>query len=143
MGLDAMRAEVALGGSAGVGIDVQSVIGAGVHAGFASNAAAVVEINHAVIALEQCAGRTNLDARRLVAMIAAHHAEVAADVGKGAFLFVLDPGAEDADRDLMLILAGHRARMAADTPVLVDHKAVTHARLSPQPFLAGFCAYRC
>jgi hypothetical protein len=66
-------------------------------------------------------------------MIAAHHAEVAADVGKGAFLYVLDPGAEDADRDVVLVLAGNRARMASDTSVLVDHKAVTHARLSPQP----------
>ena len=109
-----------------IGIDVKRVVRAGLHAGFASDAAAVIEINDAIVALEERAGRTNLDAWRLLAMVAAHHAEMAAGVGKGAFLDVLDPGAEDANRDFMLILAGDRARMASDASVLVDHEAVTH-----------------
>src|SRR5258708_22571468 len=99
IGLDAMRAEVALGGGAGSWIDVKRVVGTGLHAGFASDAAAVVEINDAVVALEQRAGWANLDARRLLAMVAAHHAEMSAGGGKGALLDVLDPTSVDTDRD--------------------------------------------
>ena len=131
IGLDAMRAEVAFGGRAGFGVNVKRVVGAGLHAGLASDTAAVVEINDAVVALEQRAGRANLDARRLLAMVASHHAEMAAGVGEGTLLDVLDPGAKDADRDLVLILAGNRAGVTSDASVLVDHEAVTHPRISP------------
>src|SRR5580704_12119724 len=133
--LDAMRAEVALGGSAGSGIDIERVVRTGLHARFTSDAAAAVEIDNAIVALEQRAGGANLDARRLVAMIAAHHAEVAAAVGEGALFYVLDPGAEDSDRDLVLILAGNGACMASDASVLVDNEAVTHARVPSWPCL--------
>src|SRR5258708_39442712 len=98
IGLDAMRAEVALGGGAGSWIDVKRVVGTGLHAGFASDAAAVVEINDAVVALEQRAGWANLDARRLLAMVAAQHAEKAAGVREGALLGVTYTRAEDAPR---------------------------------------------
>ena len=100
------------------------------------------EINDAVVAFEQRTGWTNLDAWRLLAMIAAHHAEMAAGVGKRAFLDVLDPGAEDAHRDLMLVLAGNRARMASDASVLVDHEAVTHTRVLCADLSTGLSANR-
>jgi hypothetical protein len=70
-----MRAEVALGRCVAVGIDVQRVIGTGLRTGFASNAAAVVEIDDAVIAAEERACRADFDTRRGVAVIAAHYAE--------------------------------------------------------------------
>src|SRR5260370_34795363 len=61
IGLDAMRAEVALGGGAGSWIDVKRVVGTGLHAGFASEAAAAVEIHHSVVGLEQRARWANLE----------------------------------------------------------------------------------
>jgi hypothetical protein len=75
-------------------------------------------------------------------MIAAHHAEMAAGVGKGAFLDVLDPGAEDADRNFVLVLARNRARMASDASVLVDHEAVMHVRVLCADLSTGLCANR-
>jgi hypothetical protein len=57
-------------------------------------------------------------------MIAAHHAEMAAGVWKLTFFDVLDPGAENAERDVVLLLARDRARMATDTAVVIDYEAV-------------------
>src|SRR6185312_5860429 len=64
-------------------------------------------------------------------MVASHHAEMAAGVREGALLDVLDPGAKDANRDLVLILAGNRAGVTSDASVLVNYEAVTHPRISP------------
>ncbi len=57
-------------------------------------------------------------------MIAAHHAEMAAGMRKLPFFDVLDPGAEDADRDVVLFLAGDRAGMTTDTAVVIDYETV-------------------
>src|SRR5206468_2885533 len=62
------------------------------------------------------------DARRPFTVVAAHHGEQPAAVGEGAFLDVLDPGAIDADGDLVLALARHRAGVAADALAVVDHE---------------------
>src|SRR5262249_1749323 len=76
--LDTMRAEIAFGRGAGRRIDIQRVVRTRLHARFASDTSAVVEIDDPVVAAEERAGRTNLDARRAFAMIAAHHTEMPA-----------------------------------------------------------------
>ena len=91
--LDAMRAEIALRRGHGVRIDVERVVGAGLHAALAADAAAVVEIDDAVRAIVQGDGGADLDAGSILAMIAAQNAEVAARVGELALLDVLDYGA--------------------------------------------------
>ena len=68
----------------------------------------------------------DLDARGVFAMIAAEDAEMTARIRERALFDVFDPGAEDADGDLMLFLAGHRAGVTPDTSVLVDDKTVWH-----------------
>ena len=57
-------------------------------------------------------------------MIAPHHREVAVRVGELAFLDVLDPRFVHADRIVVLTLTGHRACVTADTPPVVDDKAI-------------------
>ena len=63
-------------------------------------------------------------------MIAAKDSEMAPRVGKGALFDVFDPSAEDADGYLMFFLAGYRAGMAADTPVLVDDETIAHRKVA-------------
>jgi hypothetical protein len=90
----------------------------------ASDAAVAVEIDDAVVAAKQCSRRTYFNAGCVVAMVATHHAEMAAGVRKLTFFNVLDPGAEDPERDVMLFLAGDRARMTPDAAVVIDNEAV-------------------
>src|ERR671918_559658 len=96
--LDAMRAVVALGGGAGVGVNVERVVRAGLHAGLAADTSAAVEVYDAVVAPVERHRRADGDARGVVAVVAAQHGEVAPRVGKRPLLHVLHPGAEGAQR---------------------------------------------
>ena len=60
-------------------------------------------------------------------MVTSHHPEVAAGVWKFALLDVLHPGAKNAQRDLVFLLACHRAGVASDTSILVYNESVSHA----------------
>src|SRR6185369_10243724 len=62
--LDLVRAEVALGGRLGLGIDVERVVRTALHAGLAADAAPAVEVHDAVRPAEQSGRRADLDARR-------------------------------------------------------------------------------
>jgi hypothetical protein len=57
-------------------------------------------------------------------MVAAHHAKMAAGVREFALLDVLDPRAENADWDVVLLLASYRAGVTANTTVVIDYKAI-------------------
>src|SRR5262249_35302189 len=86
-------------------------------------AAVGVEIDHAVVPPVKCRNRTDRDARRPLAVITTHHREVAPVVREGTFLDILDPRPIDADRYLMLALAGHGTCMAADALTVIDQEA--------------------
>lgn len=124
--VDAVGAVIAFGRRVIVGVHVDRVVRAGLRARFAADAAAVVKINDSVLACKQRRHRTDLDARRIGAVIAAHHAEQPSRIGKLALLDVFDPSAVHADRHLVLGLTCHGARVAADTLSVVDDKAVVH-----------------
>ena len=121
--LHSVRAEVALLGGVLLGVDVDGVIRAGVHARLAADAARRVEVDDAVGPPEQRSGRADRDARRGVAVVAPQDREQPAAVGVLTLLDVLQPGAVDAEGHLVLGLAGNGARMAADAAVLVDEEA--------------------
>ena len=112
--LDAVRAEVALLGRARVRIDEQLIVRTRRHAGPAADARVAVEVNDAVAALEERAGRADVHARRFLALVAQHGEEQPLRVGERALLDRLHPAAVDADRNVVLRLAGDRARMTAD-----------------------------
>jgi hypothetical protein len=121
-----MRAEVALGGSVAVGIDVERIVGASLHAAFATDTAAIVEIYDSIRTAEEGVGGTNLNAGSIVAVVTSHHAEVASGLGELAGLHVFHPRSKNSDGDLVFLLARHRTGVTADTSVLVDNKPVAH-----------------
>jgi hypothetical protein len=126
---DPVRAEVALGSRMRVWIYVDGVIRARQHAGFAADTSVGIKIDDPVSAAVQRMGWANLDTRRIVAVVAPHHAEMPTDVGKLTFLDVFHPGPEHAHRNVMLLLAGHRAGVAPDTTILIDYKSVPQSAL--------------
>jgi hypothetical protein len=123
-----MRTEVALGRGVVVGIDIECIVGAGLHAAFATDTAAIVEIYDSIRTAEERVGGTNLDAGSVVAVVTSHHAEVAPGLGELAGLHVFDPGSEDSDGDLVFLLARHCAGVAADASILVNNEPVAHKR---------------
>ena len=87
----------------------------------------MIEIDDTIAAAKQRHSGTNLDTRRIVAMVATQNREVAPSIRISAFLNVLDPSAIHTERNIVLFLTSHGARMAADAPVLIDDKPVTHS----------------
>src|SRR5579864_6507061 len=71
--VDAVRAEVALRSRLGDRVDIERVVGAGLHAGLAADAPAAVEVDDAVVPLEEGLCRADSDAGCIVAMVAAQH----------------------------------------------------------------------
>jgi hypothetical protein len=130
--LDAMGAVVALGRGVRVRVDVERVVRARLHARLAADAPVAVEVDDAVRPSVERDGGADRHARGVVAVVAAHHREVTPRVRERTLLDVLHPGAVHAQRDLVLLLARHRAGVAADAFPLVDHEAVAHAR-APSP----------
>ncbi|HNU06961.1 MAG TPA: hypothetical protein PKO33_04280, partial [Pyrinomonadaceae bacterium] len=104
----------------------ERVVGARLSTGLASDAASVVEIDDAVLARVERRHRTDLDARSVGAVIAPHDGKKPPRVGKLAFFDVFDPGAVDADGDLVLGFAGNGAGVAADALSVVDYEAKVH-----------------
>ena len=121
--LDLVRAEVALGRGLRAGVDVERVVGAALHAGLAADAAAAVEVHDPVLPPEERGGGADLDAGRVVAVVAAGDREGPPRLGELALLDVLDPGAGDPEGHLVLDLARHGARVAADALRLSIRKA--------------------
>jgi hypothetical protein len=100
------------------------------HAAFAADAAAIVEIHDAVVALEERGHRTNFDAGCICAMVAAHDGEKPARVRELTLLNVLHPGAVDAEGDVVLGFASDGAGMATDAFAIVDDEAKVHSFLA-------------
>ncbi len=121
-----MGAEIALGRRVVVRIDVQGIVGTSLHAGFAADASTVVEVDDAISPPVECAGRTNFRARSVIAVIAAHHAEVARGMRELALFDVFDPGPKNANRYLVFFFARNCAGVAPDTTVLIYDKTVAH-----------------
>jgi len=115
-----VRAEVALLRRARVGMEVEGVVGASLHARLATDAGIAGQIDDAIVALRKRVHRANVDARRLLTLVAPEDGERALRFGKAPLLRILDPGSERAERHLVLGLARHGACVAADTTSLVE-----------------------
>src|SRR5437879_345624 len=118
-----MCAEVALVGGAGIGVDEDGVVRTGIHTCLAANAAAVVEVDDAVVPSEERIRGADRDARGIVTVVAAHHRVEAPRVGKDPLFDVLNPGPVDPQRNTKLRLAGDGAGVAADARILVDEES--------------------
>jgi hypothetical protein len=122
--LDAVCTEVALRRCVGGRVYVKCVVWTGLHAGFASDTAAVVEIDDSVISIMQGLSRTNFDTRCGIAVIASHHAEMTTGCRELTLFDVFDPGAEDPYRYVVLFLTSDGTRMTSDAAVVVYYKTV-------------------
>jgi len=100
------------------------------HAAFATDTAAIVEIYDSIRTAEEGVGGTNLNAGSIVAVVTSHHAEVAPGLRELAGLHVFHPCSKDSDGDLVFLLARHRAGVTADTSILVDNEPVAHKRMA-------------
>jgi hypothetical protein len=96
------------------------------HAGLATDATGVVEIDDAIGAAKQSDRGADFYAGSIVAVVAAQHGEMAPRIRVVTLLYVLDPGAVNAQRDIVFFFAGDRAGVAANAAILIDEKSVPH-----------------
>ena len=75
---------------------------------------------------KKCHGRADLDAGRIVAVIAPKHGKVAPGFWINPFFDVLHPSPVHSDGNIVFFLACHRAGMTTDATVLIDDKSVAH-----------------
>src|SRR5581483_6951976 len=128
----AMRAIVALGRRVAAGIDIQRVVGTGLHTRFAANAAIRIKVNDAVRALIESTRRTDLHARCIVAVITTIHQEIAARVWELSLLDILHPCPVYPDRHIMLSFTCNRTGVATNALTLINNKRVLlHTPYSP------------
>jgi hypothetical protein len=121
-----MCAEIALSRGIVVGIDVESIIRASLHASFTTDAAPAVEINDSVGPPVQSVGGADFRARGVIAVVAPHDPEVARRMRELALLDMLYPGAKNTHRHLVFLFARNRAGVTPNTTVLIDDKSVSH-----------------
>jgi len=119
-----MRAEGAFCNGVGFGVEIDRVVGAGLHAGFAADANGRVKLDDAIAALIHGCDGTDAHAGRVDAVIAARHLKAAAHVGISTCFNILDPGAIHTKRHLVFGLARGGAGVTADAFALVNEKAV-------------------
>ena len=115
-----MSAEGAFRGGVGFRVEINRIIRAGLHTGFAPDANTRVKLNDAIITLIHGRDGTDAHARRIDAMIAARHLKVAAHIGVRSRFNIFDPCAIHANGHLILGLARGTARMTSDAFGLVD-----------------------
>src|SRR5579864_7291738 len=122
-----MCTEVALRRGAFFGINVNGVVRAGLHAGFAADTSFRTEVDDPVLALVHRSNRTDRHARGILAMITSGHLKHAAGIRENALFHVLHPGAVHRERHMVLGLARHGTRVAADALPIVNDEPVSHA----------------
>ena len=126
--LRAVRAEVALLRRPRVRVDVEGVVGAPLHARLAPDAAVGIHIHDAIGTLAKSARGADLDAGGLSALVTAQDREAAANLWELADLGVLHPGPKAPQGDIVLRLAGDRARVASDAARVVNDESKLHGQ---------------
>jgi hypothetical protein len=82
-------------------INVQRIIRAGLHAGFATDAPIFIEIYDAVFPNEEGLHRTNFYTGCISAMVASHHGEQSPGIGKFSLFYLLHPSAVDSNGNIV------------------------------------------
>ena len=119
-----MGAIVALGRCMAIGVDIEGVVGAGLHTRLAADTTRTIEINNAVRAFVERLCGTNSDTGRVVAVVTTIYQKIAARIGEFPLLNVLNPGAIDTDWHVVFGFAGHGTGVTANTLALVNHKSI-------------------
>ena len=124
---DAMCAEMAFRRRTIIGIDIDGIVGAGLHARLAADASVRVEIDNAVFALIHRGHRADGDTRRIFTVIAAGDLKNAAGVGKRALFDVLHPSAIYGEDTWFSVLHATVQSVTADTLAVIDDESVLHS----------------
>ena len=125
-----MRAEMTFRRGVRFRININRVVRTRLQTRFAADALLRVEFDNTICALIHRRRRTDVNAGRIFALIAARHLEMAARVGELTLFDVLDPGAENAEGNLIFFFARNTAGMATDALAIVDNLCVFHLLLS-------------
>jgi hypothetical protein len=96
------------------------------HAGFAADAAAIVEVNDAIGARKERSNGTNRNAGRVGAVIASHHREESPRVREFSLLNVLHPRAVNADGDVVFRFTRDSTGMTADALAIIYDETEVH-----------------
>src|SRR5579863_2538383 len=127
-----MSAEMAFRCGTFVGIDVNGIVRAGLHAGLASNTSLGTEVDDTVFALIHRGDGADRDTGRILAMIAAGDLKDAAGIGERSLFDVLHPGAVHREGDVVLGLAGNGAGVTSDALAIIDDESVAHPDGGPR-----------
>ena len=128
--IDPVRTEIALLGGMVFGIDKDSVVRTGGHAGFAADADRFIKVDDPVRTLEHSSRRTGRDAGCVRALIAAGNLMRPAYLREHADIHVLDVSARYAYGNDIFRLAGSRTGMATNAACVIDDLGPLHAVVS-------------
>jgi hypothetical protein len=114
-------AKVAFSGRVSLRVDINRVVRTCLHAGLTADAAGVIKVDDPIEPLEKSLGRADLDAWRVFAVVAAKDRKEPSSIGKFPLFNVFDPGAVDAEWNLILLFAGHGAGVATNASLLINN----------------------
>lgn len=104
-------------------IDVNGVVGAGLHACLAADADARIELDDSVFPLVHGAYGADMNAWRVRTVVAACDLEKPASVWESTFFCVLNPGPIYTQGNFIFRFTCSRAGVAADTFTIVNDKS--------------------
>ena len=122
--IQTMSTESAFRGSVRFRIEIDRVVGAGLHAGFAADANGWIELDNTVITLIHRGDGADAHTGRVDAVVTARDLKAAAHIRVRARLNIFDPSTVHPKRHLVLRLARSRTSVTPDTLALVNEKAV-------------------
>ena len=111
-----------------VRVDVKRIIGAGLHTGFATNAAVVIEIDNSIFPRVERLHRAYLHTGRVRTVIAAHYGEDSPSIGKLSLFNLFNIGSVDADGNIVFAFTGRGASVTTDAFSIVNNKSVSHGK---------------
>jgi hypothetical protein len=110
----------------GFRIDIQSIIRAGLHTGFTSNATITIKIHNAVSTGVKRGGWTYFHTRRIGAMVTAMDRKFTCAVRKLTFFDIFNVSAVYTDRNIKFAFTRYRTGMTANTLPVIYNKSVIH-----------------
>jgi hypothetical protein len=119
-------AVVALGRRICIGVNVKGIVGTGLHATLAADAAVIVKIHNAVSPGVKCCCGTNFNARCIRTMIAAMDRKFPSAIWENTFLNIFNMSSIYTKGNIMFRLTRNRTGMAANALTIIYDKSVIH-----------------
>ena len=121
-----MSTEIAFLCRAVVGMNVQRIVGAGLHAGPEADTCFTVGVDYAVFAPKQGGHWAICHTRSVVAVVTTQDGKESPNIREGSLLYIFYPCSVRADGYIVFRLAGERAGVTTDATALVNDEGVAH-----------------